>query len=262
MSALLLADLAVETALKAALIEKNVDIPKRATVPDLVDLVAANYGELTNSSVVGMARRVRDARNPVQHAATPPGRGTLNALLNDAGEVLSAVIKSGFGVDLASVSAVSLVADEELRLALEKAQELCASGALDGALQCSVAAFDSLRIRLGRCVREAHGHSEMHDRLGPWVFSHEVLAVFGADHNHAVEPAGEWRTWVPHALDVSLRDLVAIRFAKARCEELRKAAQEQAEAPGCGFTADEVLDVIETVARNIWRLETTQPELF
>lgn len=262
MSALLLADLAIETALKAALFDKNVEVPKRATVPDLVDLVAGHFSELANSPVLGMAKRIREARNPVQHAATPPARGSLHALLNDAGDVLTAVVGCGFGVDLANVSAVSLVADAELRMALEKARELCAAADFDGALRCSVAAFDSVCIRLGRWVRKAHGHSEMHDRLGPWVFSPEVLSVFGAEHGHAVEPAGEWRLWVPHALNVSLSDLVALRLAKARCAEIRLAAERQVEAPASSYTAEGILDVIETVARNIWRLEASQPELF
>lgn len=262
MAALLFADLAVETTMKAALVQKNSDVPKNATAPQLIDAIAREYPLLGAGQDLAMVRRIREARNPVQHAAATVGPGTLDALLNDADEILNVLLRAAFNIELRSISMISLVANDELRAALEKAYELSSAGDLDTALLCVVAAFDSVRIRAGRWVRKAMGIPEMHDRLGPWVFSKPAIDVFGREHRHSIEPAGDWREWVPLMLGVSLTDQVALQLAKDRCDEVRNAADGKADVPAQPFSREDVQDVIEIAARNIWRLEAAQPQLF
>jgi hypothetical protein len=262
MSALLFADLAVETALKAALVEKNAEFPRGATLPQLLDTLENEYPSLAGTPEIGMTRRLRDARNPVQHSAATVGPATLDALLADSRTIVNALFRTAFGVHLDEVSIVSLVGDPTLRTALEKAQELSASGNLDDAVLLAVAVFESLRIRLGRWVRKAMGVSEALDGYGPWVVSREVLEVFGAEHGHATEPVGDWREWVQFAIGIPLRDQVVLRHAKARCDAVRKAKEEGAEPPPSDFGVDDVIDLIEVTARNVWRLEATQPGTF
>lgn len=210
-----------------------------------------------------MARRLREARNVVQHGASTVGGGSLEAHLGDAAKVLHAVLMAGFGVALDSLSVTSLVREPDLRAALDKAWELSAAGDTDDALPCAVAAFESLRIRLSRLVRSALGDSDVADRYGPIQFSHEVIQVFGPEHAHTHEPASDdWQDIVPVSLGVSLRDQVLLRRAKNRCDDVREARENNLDLPIPVPTADQVRAVVEAVARNVWRLESTQPELF
>lgn len=261
MSALLFADLAVETTLKAILVERGAKVDKASTFPLLMDALVREFPELASSRETGALRRLRDARNSVQHTGTSPSQSSAVAQLNDAVPALERVVRLGFGVDFAAVSVASLVGDTELRAVLEKASELCDSGDIHNATVCAAGAFESLRIRWGRWMRRALGLSEKHDRYGSWLVSPVASAVFGAEYEHLVEPTGEgpWRDLTLLSLGFSVPDLVFVRSAVEYAKRMR---QDPPADPVPPPTTDSVRALVELLARHIWRIEVTHPEIF
>ena len=98
MTALLLADVAVETVTKQVLFDRNVDFGKQDKLAKLIEELERAVPELAGRQELSAARRLREARNPVQHAGQVPSPRNLEQHLRDAHGFVQLVVSICFGV--------------------------------------------------------------------------------------------------------------------------------------------------------------------
>jgi HEPN domain-containing protein len=269
MIALLTADLAVETVIKAAITDRIGEVDRGSRLPQLIaELQKVVPALAARDDIFGMARRLRDARNPVQHAGAHAGRSTVEAFLEDAEKVVAAVVGAVFDVNFETVSVAALVRTPDLREALENAGTATREGRYDDALVLAVGAYESLRIRWGKWIRYALGMDLTNERYGALQISLPAVATFGSEHPHVFDPAteeGSWREITLVALGFSVSDLIRIEGARKCADALMKSKRDAdmpAEQRESVTNRAETLAIVEIIARQIWRLEGSQPELF
>jgi hypothetical protein len=76
---------------------------------------------------------------------------------------------------------------------------------------------------------------------------------------------GSWREITLVALGFSVSDLIQVEAARKRAEALvqsKRDTEQREEKPESLTGRDQVLAIVEIIARQIWRLEGSQPELF
>ena len=114
MQAVMLADLAQETAIKAVCTALGTTIPRNAKLEDVLPKFAPPL------KAAAEAHHVRRQRNGVVHEGNQPDQGTAGDVVGAAGDVLQEVIERG-GYDFSKFSAVVLVTNPLVRDPLDKA---------------------------------------------------------------------------------------------------------------------------------------------
>jgi hypothetical protein len=120
MIAVVLSDLAVETAAKAALIgrprtAKSRDLNFQDLMTALLAVLPAAQGGASDPPEVTEVRWLRDLRNLVQHDAQVPSAGEVGRALIRAEDFLRWLTQSVYGVPLEAISRSQLVRDERTR---------------------------------------------------------------------------------------------------------------------------------------------------
>jgi hypothetical protein len=156
-AAVILYDVAVETAAKAAL---RVVQPGRMTqryLPQVLDQLHAEYRVLQADDraewrALEDARQLHEDRNRVQHHGSIPSPQDLDRARVRATDFVSSLVLNFFGRQLAELSRAKLVQDKEVRAAIEAADQSLAEGQLAAAVGQLSIAFEVARIafRLGQ----------------------------------------------------------------------------------------------------------------
>jgi hypothetical protein len=179
MTALLLADVAVETVVKQILFDRGAEFGRQDKLGALLDALVGAFPALKLRPELGAARRLREARNPVQHAGQVPSTAIVEAHLRDAEIFLTLVVKECFGFDFAALSTASFVRTEDLRAALAAATEALRGETVDEANLLLAAAFQSLSVSVRHWMRRARGvDARMEMFAGVWL-NEPVIAVYG-----------------------------------------------------------------------------------
>jgi hypothetical protein len=262
MTALLLADIAVETGVKQVITDHGVRVSRDANLYEMIDKLIGVLPGLANRPEVGSARRLRQARNPVQHAGQVPAAGAVSLHLQDARSFLRVLIEESFGWDFDAVSVAALVRRRELRAALASATADLQAGRVDVANTRAAAALEVVAVFWRRWLRIARGQDMRMEPYSPRLIHHLILQVFPM-HPAAVEArldSGDENDDQLLAIGFSIGELVRLRPL------LRRAHQQAGEGPDKPIepepSPNDVAFLIEVSARQIWRLESTQPELF
>ncbi len=169
MAALVLTDLAVETAAKTTwsahsptshpgkgysgkqgVLAQPVRGPEELRFPRLLDdLLAAHRLQHNDDSIDLPHRRdvawLHDLRNGVQHQANEPSEGDLGRASVYATDFVDSLLREFFGTSLAELSRASLVQNEEVRDAIKSAEGHAAANRLEEAPQSLSIAFELAR---------------------------------------------------------------------------------------------------------------------
>ncbi len=259
--ALLVADVALETLVKQVLADQGTKIPSEANVHDLLTLLKKARPTLANRPELETARRLRAARNPVQHAGSVPNEAAVVAHVRDAQEFARVVALDAYGVELAQVSLTALIKSPELKDALTGAEQLLTSGEVDNACIHVAAAFGLLFSRCGSWIRLIMGVTDVEERFTAALAHPAVLTVFPS-HPDGVTPNTEHESWREVALlslGFPLPDLLSLKAIEMRSEAIIDAQNEGRIPPDDAPAVEAVLHAIDVLARHIWRIETAAP---
>ncbi|WP_160308989.1 HEPN domain-containing protein [Anaeromyxobacter sp. PSR-1] len=260
--AMLVADVALETLLKQVLVDQGIKVPDRADVHELTKALIQSKPQLASVPELQIARRMRSARNPVQHAGFAPNEATASAHLRDAEAFADMITREFYGTELAQISVAALIQEPNLRGALEAAAASAHGGDLDSACIQLAAAFGLLFARCGYWVRRVMGVTDVEERFTSGRAHPAVLSVFGAE---GVTPNTDehqtWREITLVSLGIPLPDLLSLKGVEMYAEEVLRARKDgtsvSAEPPSVGA----IRHAIDVLARHVWRLETAQPAL-
>jgi hypothetical protein len=151
-AAVILYDVAVETAAKAAL---RVVRPGRLTqqryLPQVLDQLHAEYRVLQADDqaewrALEDARRLHEDRNRVQHHGSIPSPQDLDRARVRATDFTSSLVLNFFDRQLSELSRAKLVHDKEVREAIEAADRSLAGGQLPSAVEQLSIAFETARV--------------------------------------------------------------------------------------------------------------------
>jgi len=265
MSAMLLADIAVETVVKQALFDRGIDFGRQDKLGALLDTLVKQVPSLDGRPEVGAARRLREARNPVQHAGQVPSRSSVEGHLRDAELFLAVITRECFSVELSSLSPASLIKADDLRTGLASAAEWLRDGQLDEANVCLAATFDVLGVALRHWLRRARG-KDARKELFAGVWLHEtIIAVFGPEHGAATETRLEENPDNDEAylaVQFPLADVLRLQRLGKRALEFLRATRDKKPEVGAPPPATDIEAGIDSLAKQIARLEAAQPDLF
>lgn len=261
--ALLVADVAVETLLKQVLFDLggNADTAQAHELMDRIESLEPAYGRLPEWPT---ARRLRKARNPVQHAGAAPNDAIAIAHVRDALSFGESVARQAYGLALSEISLAELVQEPDLRQALQSAIKSARSGDTDEACIFAAAAFGLLFARTGAWTRRLMEISDAEERFTGAMLDFAVVAVFGPEHPGAVTPKTEhawWREMALATLGMPLPELLAVKGLQERASLVLYARRNAEAPPGDPPAADSVLKSVEALVHHVWRLETAEPKL-
>jgi hypothetical protein len=262
MAGMLVADVALETLLKQVLADEGVKIPDRADVHELTKALIQSKPQLASVPEVQIARRMRSARNPVQHSGFAPDEAMASAHLRDAEAFACMITREFYGTELAGISVAALIREPNLRGALERAAASAHSGDLDAACIQLAAAFGLLYVRCGYWVRRVMGVTDVEERFTAGRAHPAVLSVFGEE---GVTPnTDEHRTWreiTLVSLGIPLPDLLSLKGIEMYAEEVLRAREDGTSASAQLPPVAAIRHAIDVLARHVWRLEAAQPAL-
>jgi hypothetical protein len=164
-AAVILYDVAVETAAKAAVrVRTPVEFPgsgyvvkptkrpqqQKEYLPWVLDQLLAVYRELQSNGqaewqALREARALHDYRNLVQHQGTIPSLQDVDRQRFRATDFISSLTRSFFDRDLSEVSRAILVEDLEVRSSIQEAERRLAAGDLRVAVERLSVAFEAAR---------------------------------------------------------------------------------------------------------------------
>jgi hypothetical protein len=156
MGAVVLADLAVEMAAKAAVLDQSLvgrpRVDKDWSLPDVLKALVGLWRQREDTEVdvpeVLEARRLHDLRNTVQHDGVAPSRDQVVVSRVRAREFLSWVAAEWFGVPLEAISRARLIENEAVRTPVELAERAAADEDYSTAAQHLAVAFEMARREL------------------------------------------------------------------------------------------------------------------
>lgn len=251
MSALLLADVANETAIGLALTHLGGSKAEsvRGMLKDLVAKVPA-LGEHSDAVAA-----LRNARNEVQHRGIVPAASVVEMHLRDMRVFLVAAAKMVFLVDLSDLRTTNLVRQDIIRGALEEALSAIPEGDLDAAIQHAAGAFECYRIAWGKWCRRALGIPPGDEDVQARDIS---LAAARLAPQWATEPRIADGAWLPltHAtLGLPIPLL-------ARWRVVDRMANGQGDTGDREVSGQELRLLIDRLALAIWSIEGEHPMLF
>ncbi len=267
MTGVLLADLAMETALRAALPEHGKD----KVVPALIGLAAQKFPALT-PVLCQKAKRLHELRNMVQHAAQAPTRPSVTRTLQGAVPFLKQLFLAGMGLLFDDLSVVDLCSDSLLKGALKAATRSLKEGSHQRATLLVAFCYEQMRLRVSDVLVYLHGVDEALRGYLPEKFCGLALAVLKGGHDF--DTAGLVGTETQLAdkaneigslgrLGFTLVDEVRLqRFYKMARKAVGPLGDEWDEAAFNDMAPKDVEYAIDQVARQVWRLEQLEPELF
>lgn len=266
MTSMLLADIAVETMAKAAVQHLGLKVSSNPNIYDLRKALEDARPGLAGRNEMAAAAKLRQARNPVQHSAMVPSHSSARMWVDEAEAFARLIARDVWGVDFATISVVSLVRDPVLSEKLHEALDAFQANDLGTAIIKVAGTFETMRIRWKRKTRSAFGVDlGEKEAFLPALFSPAAAAVVG-DHDAALytEPKLAEDKYGPVAeltMGFSLEELLSLRAAVDVVDALarRRDGEEPLEIHA---EPEQVQHLIEVVARQLWRLETTQPTLF
>jgi hypothetical protein len=265
MTAMLLADVAVETLAKAASMHLGIKVGERANIYELIEKLEKKRPELQGRDEMAAVVKLRNARNPVQHAGSAPSQANTRMWIDEANAFAELLTMEVWGLEFSKISVVSLVRDPVLGAKLKEAKAKLDDGEALYALRIVAGVFKVMRIRWKRKTREACG-LDLTAQEGYLTLrvSEAAAAVFGEDERLSGDPKLVEDKYGPIAeltLGFSLEELLALRSAVTVVKELLRHPKD-AEPLQIETTTEHIAKLIEIVARQLWRLETTQPTLF
>lgn len=154
MAAVVVADLAVEMAAKAAVLDQplrgRARVEKDWWLPDVLNALVELWRKRKNTKVdvpeVNEARKLHDLRNMVQHDGVAPSPDQVVVSRLRAREFLSWVATGWFGEDsLEAISRARLIEDEAVRGQVEQAERVAAEGDYSTAAKHLAVAFEIAR---------------------------------------------------------------------------------------------------------------------
>jgi hypothetical protein len=258
---MLVADVAIETLLKQVFADQGIKIPDRADVHELTKALTQSKPHLASAPETQIARRMRAARNPVQHAGFAPNEATVSAHLRDAEAFAGMITREFYAQELAEISVAALIQEPNLRKALERADASTHAGDLDEACIQLAAAFGLLYARCGYWVRRVMNVSDAEERFTAARAHPAVLSVFGAE---GVTPNTEHETWREIALvslGIPFPDLLSLKGIEMYAEEALRARRDRTSVSAEPPSVVAVRHAIDVLARHVWRLEAAQPAL-
>lgn|GEM_PF-5139927 len=264
MVAMLLADVANETIAKTVL--KHLGLNTGGNMADFRTRLQQAVPALAGDPAMAGATRLRSARNPVQHDGMVPARPNVIAHLRDAHTFVATLVKATWQRDLEQVSAASLVHDPLLSPVLTSAIDCLRVGALDDGAVRIGAVYEAIRIRFKRAARFAGGVSvtEEQERYLPALGAPTAAAVFGESRTEIwMEPRlaeDQYGAAAELLIGFSLQETAQLRRLIAATD--RFVRHDTASVTEAGFSAADLTQLLEVVARQLWRLETEQPSLF
>lgn len=261
--ALLVADVAVETLLKQVLFDLGGNA-ESAQTQDLTDRVEKLDPAFLRLPEWPTARRLRKARNPVQHSGAAPNDAIAIAHVRDALSFGESVTRQAYGLALSEVSLAELVQEPDLRQALQSALKSARSGDTDEACVYAAAAFGLLFARTGAWTRQLMGIEDVEERFTPATLDFNVIGVFGPEHPDSATPETEhawWRDIALSLLGMPLLELLAMKGLQDRAGLVRLARSRNEAPAGESPTVEAVVNSVDVLARHIWRRETAEPEL-
>lgn len=252
MVGLLLADVAVETATRLALVH----VAKQPSDGDnLQQMLRTLIGIKPDLSAhENPIARLRKARNPVQHGGSIPAASVVVLHVRAMRAFLADLATVAFGVELHSVSAVDFVNDPGVQTALREAIDALDAGDLNAAVSAAASAFEQYRIVWGRWTRRALGITAEDESVHPRTISQ---AAATASVERALEPRLEDDSWQAAAA-ISIGLPVPLL---ARWRQLVRLADGTDEAGEDTVTADQLRSLIDRLALVIWSAESAHPEL-
>jgi len=262
--AMLVADVAVETLLKQILLDLGGNPETAQNTHDLTERIEKLDPAFSSLSEWATARRLRKARNPVQHAGAVPNDAVVTAHVRDAHSFAESVVRHAYGLALSEVSLGDLVQEPDLRRALQTAVQKARSGDTDEACVHAAAAFGLLFARSGAWVRVLMEIEDAEERFTPATLDLNVVGVFGPGHPDSATPETEhawWRDIALSLLGMPLLELLAMKGLQDRAAVVRLARSRNEAPPGESPTVEAVINSVDVLARHIWRMETAEPEL-
>jgi hypothetical protein len=244
--ALLVSDVAVETLLKQVLLDLggNADSAQMQDLTERIEKLDAAYCRLPEWPI---ARRLRKARNPVQHAGAVPNDAIAIAHVRDALSFGESVARQAYGVALSEVSLAELIHEPDIRRALQEAVKGARAGNADEACVYAAAAFGLLFARTGAWTRRLMGITEAEERFTPALLDFAVVEVFGAEHPDATTPKTEhawWREMTLATLGLPLPELLAMKGLQDRARVVLEARSEAKAVAGDSPAADVVMKAV------------------
>jgi hypothetical protein len=263
MTAMLVADIACEAIAKQALVHRGIQPAREARMQDLTTELAKAIPALGTTPTLQNALRLRNARNPVQHSGQVPADSAVSLHLADAEAFISLVSQEAFGVDFRAVSAAILVRLPDLRWGLVQALALIEQGDLDDANVWASAVFEIVRARWEFWLVRSTGSKiqRLEDYL-PLTIRPALLKTFGPKHSEAAPRQYPESSWRPEMTILTLGfpppELIRIRALIERAEAF---FTEEKRAKLEPLPTEEVEFFVEALARQIWRIESTQPDM-
>ncbi len=257
MIAMLAADNSVETLTKAAEREVGVQEPKQDSLHDHLAALMAARPALQGATEIAAIRKLRKARNTVQHDGYVPAAGIVAAFIGEAQGFARLVTKECFGRNFDDVSIVAFVADDQLRDMLEQADTHRRKGEIVASFVAACLAFELLYYRWIFGYLTDHGlDGDTIKRRLPGSGS-ALLARRGI---LAMKPklANDRYTGPAEAsFGFSAGQLSRLQGCVELAEAVDAAPEEFADDVRISETA--VIWIINTVAWSIWRLEAENP---
>ncbi len=266
MTAMLLADIACESLMKQALTHRGEMPQKEPAVHQLVEAIGRSIPTLANRPELQNASRLRAARNPVQHAGQVPASASVKLHLTDALAFARVLVREAFGEDFDAVSAASLVATPDLRHGLVQAAGLLREGHLDDANAWASAVFEIIFARWQYwSVRALRAVKPTLEPILPLSIKSIVARTFGPQHPEVaprIYPESLWREeWTLLSLGFSPSELLRIQPLRERADDFIEPPEPPRQVTTTTPALAEVEFFVEALARQIWRIESTQPEM-
>lgn len=180
MAAVILLDLAVESAAKAAFAvhrptsfpgvgyaTRTGDLPqilgaRDPSLPQVLDALQASHRERLGDDQAELdglreARKLHGVRNTVQHEAAVPSADEVDRSRLRANDVLHALLRAFFGMELSQVSRATLVRDPQVRAHIQSAEREFDDGHLTAAIGELSIAFEMARyaFRAGEPIKSS-----------------------------------------------------------------------------------------------------------
>lgn len=256
MTAMLLADVAVETIAKAACYARSINVPESANLAAMIAPLQTTVPALAGSEV-REAQRHRRNRNLIQHQGYVPDAQMVAVSVADAERFCALVVREVFGREFSELSTIALVRHEQLRSILEEAVASLQTSAKRQAAVYALAGFDFLHFTWARALRLADGYDESHDAYRSGAVSPFLATIGVALFMPNPDDENPYPTLARTSMGMSIDELVRVRLLQKEVDaRLRKDPPEEPTV-----TSSDIRFVVDLVARAAWRLETAHPGL-
>jgi hypothetical protein len=164
MAAVVLADLAVEMAAKAAVLDQalpsNARLNRDPSLPVVLEaltgLLQKREGTKEDVPEIRAAGRLHDLRNNVQHRGLDPSAEQVRESAVDSRRFIAWVATNWFGVPLDAVSRAGLIENDAVRKLVQEAERLAAEEDYSRAAERLAVAFEMARQEFRAERREGH----------------------------------------------------------------------------------------------------------